>query len=209
MAVINRENAGRLSVADAKRLIAEALPPEPAVHFYESPTGTLEPRWVQDGGFSKARIDAAFMEACSTGSVTPRYRYQPMRTDYPGAGLADSLYTITHEEFSHLAGLYGLTVNVGGPPPEKPAPADMGSEEQPRAHENAETDPTRRRQDDRMRAYLDAGHAPPKRSGGRWHGVSAVAKSLGIRRQTLTKDLKAKHERMKEEERAGAALRLP
>ena len=122
MTVIYRQNAGRVSVADAKRLIADALPPEPAVNLYEAPDGTIEPRWVEDAGFSKARIDATFMGACEKRQITPRHLHEPTLTDYSGPGLADVLYTITHDEFAHLAGLYEFAVNVSVPPSAEPVP---------------------------------------------------------------------------------------
>jgi hypothetical protein len=122
MTVIYRQGTGRVSVADAKRWIAEALPPEPAVNLYEAPDGTIEPRWVEDAGFSNARIDATFTGACATREITPRHRHEPTRTDYTGPGLADAIYTITHDEFLHLAGLYGFVVEVGVPPSAEPVP---------------------------------------------------------------------------------------
>lgn len=61
------------------------------------------------------------------------------------------------------------------------------------------------RQDERLRAYRAAGYEPPKPKK-RWLGVGAVAKTLGIKRQTLTSDLIAAWTREGDRARAGAAL---
>jgi hypothetical protein len=71
----------------------------------------------------------------------------------------------------------------------------------PGARVDAET-----RQANRLQAYRDAGFGPPKAKE-RWQGVGEVASKLGIRRQTLTDDLKAAWERERENKRAAAALR--
>jgi hypothetical protein len=59
-----------------------------------------------------------------------------------------------------------------------------------------------RRQAERLKAYLDAGNQIPV-DGENWEGAQQVADSLGIARQTLTEDLKAGANLLKERRRAG------
>jgi len=121
LTTIYRQSADSLSVADAKRLIALALPREPAVRLWKSPSEQIEPEWLDDGGFSLARIDATFSGACAELNITPRHRYEPTRKDYIGPGLQDAIYTVTHEEFSRFAGLYGMMIEIAAGEASPPA----------------------------------------------------------------------------------------
>lgn len=112
MTTIVRAKADRLSIAEAKALIRESLPPEPAIDYFKSDEGEFSAVPRADGEFSKARIDATFLDACRVGDIAPRNLYQPTLQDYTGEGLQDALYTITHDELVRLAGLYSLTVEV-------------------------------------------------------------------------------------------------
>ena len=121
MTTIYRDKADRLSVADAKRLILEALPPERSAEVYarvdengnfdfEGPVEIKEVHGVQ---IYASFIDRDFLPICEQLSIQPRMRYRPTFMDYTWQSLEnDTLYTIGHDEFSRVAELFGLAVAV-------------------------------------------------------------------------------------------------
>jgi hypothetical protein len=109
---IKVQAVSRISVSEVKRLIREALPPEPAMEVWEAPDGTMELRPEPDGCFSRAWLDHEFEEACKKGQITPRHQFLPTRTDYRGGDENDPLWLVEHEAFVWFAGLYGLPVEV-------------------------------------------------------------------------------------------------
>ena len=159
MTTIYRENANRLSVADAKRLILETLPPEKSAEIYarvdengdidfDGPVGVREVHGVQIyAGF----IDRDFLSVCEQLSIQPRMKYRPMLTGYTWkSSVDDTLYTITHNEFESLAGLFGLLVMTGEAPERQattPSPAPVvtkqaGSDAKPwLTHDPRDPDP--------------------------------------------------------------------
>ena len=135
MTTIYRDNAGRLSVADAKRLILEALPPERSVDVYarvdengdfdfEGPVELKERMGVHS---YEMFIHRDFQATCQSVNVQPRMRYSPALTDYAGTGSSDLIYTIAHDEFLRLAALYDLSVVVGRAPEPQAAPVVAAS----------------------------------------------------------------------------------
>jgi hypothetical protein len=109
---IKVQAASRISVAEVKRLIQEALPAEPAFGLWEASDGTMELRPEPDGCFSRAWLDHEFEEACKKGQITPRHQFLPTRTDYHGGDENDPLWLVEHEAFVWFAGLYGLPVEL-------------------------------------------------------------------------------------------------
>ena len=119
---IYRENADRLSVADAKRLILETLPPEKSAEIYARVDengdidfeGPVELREVHGVQIYAGFIDRDFLSMCEQLSIQPRMKYRPMFTGYSWkSSVDDTLYTITHNEFVRLAELFGLLVVTG------------------------------------------------------------------------------------------------
>ena len=122
MATIYRENADRLSVADAKRLILEALPPETSVECYARVDengeidfeGQVELKEVHGIQLYASFLDRDFPSICEQLSIKPRMKYRPVFTDYTWKSpVDDAFYTITHNEFSRVAELFDLTVALG------------------------------------------------------------------------------------------------
>ena len=129
MTTIYRENADRLSVADAKRLILETLPPEKSAEIYARVDengdiefdGPVEVRQVHGVQMYASFIDRDFLSMCEQLSIQPRMKYRPMFTDYKWkSSVDDALYTITHNEFVSLAELFGLLVVTGEAPEPQP-----------------------------------------------------------------------------------------
>jgi hypothetical protein len=123
-------------VADAKRLILEAIPPERSAEVYarvdengdidfEGPVDIREVHGVQ---IYASFIDRDFLPICEQLSIQPRMKYRPVFTDYNGDVSRDDTYTIAHDEFVNLAELFGLLVVTGEAPepqPTTPSPAPV------------------------------------------------------------------------------------
>ena len=131
MTNIYRDKADRLSVADAKRLILEALPPERSAEVYARVDengdldfeGPVEIREVHGVQIYASFIDRDFLPICEQLSIQPRMRYRPTFMDYTWKSLEnDTLYTIGHDEFSRVAELFGLAVAVRPAPEPQAAP---------------------------------------------------------------------------------------
>ena len=125
MSSTNRDNADRLSVADAKRLILETLPPEESGEVYARVDdngvidfeGQIEVRVVHGVQIYASFIDRDFLSMCEQLSIQPRMKYRPMFTDYKWkSSVDDALYAITHNEFVNLAEIFGLLVVKGEAP---------------------------------------------------------------------------------------------
>lgn len=124
MTTIYRENAKRLSVADTKSLILDAVPLEKAVDIYaqvdDQGNINMEKNIVWHVN-EKTKIQAAFLDndflaTCNALGIRPRMKYRPVITDYAGKVDQDAFYTIAHDEFVRLAELFGLLVVMGKAP---------------------------------------------------------------------------------------------
>ena len=116
-------DTGRLTIAEAKRLILESSPRESFVQVYRREDGTLqtvpdaEPKSIF-AGF----LDEDFAANCAQLGIVPRWKYRPGKTGYAGDPATDELYTISRDELAQLADLHGLTLEVGVPPSAEPVP---------------------------------------------------------------------------------------
>ena len=132
MKTIYRDNSERLSVADAKRLILEALPHERSAEVYARVDengkidfdGPVEIKEVHGVQIYASFIDRDFLSLCQQLNIQPRMKYRPAFTDYTWQSTEnDTIYTIGHDEFSRLTELFGLTVAVGPATEPQTAPA--------------------------------------------------------------------------------------
>jgi hypothetical protein len=140
MTTIYRKSASRLTVAEAKRLVCEAVPKEPAVDFFVAPDGSIKVELNHEANTAEPFINTDFLDACGTLDINPRMTHRPVIAGYTGDGYQDVMYSITHDEFVRYADLHGVAVTVGDAPsvgqaqPEPvPAPAIAAQVEQPRA----------------------------------------------------------------------------
>lgn len=139
MTTIYRKSASRLTVAEAKRLVCEAVPKEPAVDFFVAPDGSIKVELNHEANTAAPFINPRFIDACSKLGINPRMTHIPTITGYTGEGIyQDLMYSITHDEFVRYADLHGVAVTVGDAPsvgqaqPEPaPAPATAALVEQP------------------------------------------------------------------------------
>ena len=121
MTTICRENADRLSVAVAKRLILDAVPLEKAVDIYAQVDdqgninweGNIECRVNEKANIPASHLDNDFYATCNALGIRPRMKYRPVITDYAGNVSQDGFYTIAHNEFVKIAELFGLQVELG------------------------------------------------------------------------------------------------
>lgn len=130
MKTIYRDNAERITVADAKRLILEAVPRENSVSVYARMDehgnidfdGPIEVRANDNASIQSLHLDGDFLETCKQVGIQPRMKYRPVMTDYTGAKYQDETYTIAHDEFVKMAGLFSVVVAVGKAPAHNTAP---------------------------------------------------------------------------------------
>jgi hypothetical protein len=131
---IHRDNTDRLSVADAKRLILEAVPRERAFELYVgldsegNPVldGPIEMRVNENANIQAAHLDCDFVDTCKELGIVPRMKYRPVIKNYNGATSQDDFYTIAHDEFVRLASVFDLMVVVGdAPKPQASMPAPV------------------------------------------------------------------------------------
>lgn len=178
MTTIYRDNTDRLSVADAKRLILDAVPLEKAVEVYAQVDdqgninwdGNVECLINEKANIPASHLDHDFLATCNDLSIRPRMKYRPVITDYAGNVSQDGYYTITHDEFVRLAELFGLLVRVETTPePQDATPAPVADS----ASNDATPDPERRL------ALLRAlgGSATYKRGEWRFRGIVALEAS--------------------------------
>jgi hypothetical protein len=119
MKKIYRDNTHSLTVGESKRLVIGALPTELGVPVFASRNeqGEIIVDSVTMGEpvntcFQAQFIDIDFLPICQQQGITPRHKYRPVFTDYPGTVEQDAYYTITHDEFVKLAKLYDTTVEI-------------------------------------------------------------------------------------------------
>jgi hypothetical protein len=134
MATIYRNNAERVTVAEAKRLILDVVPTEPTISVYvqldEHGAATGDPQIVRNpsGTIQALHLDNDFAETLKQLGILPRMKYRPVMTDYSGAEYQDETYTIAHDEFVTIAGLFNVVVAVGKAPAQNtttPAPVKV------------------------------------------------------------------------------------
>jgi hypothetical protein len=134
MATIYRSNAERVTVAEAKRLILDAVPTEPTISVYvqvdEHGAATGGPQIVHNpsGTIQALHLDDDFAETLKQLGILPRMKYRPLMTDYTGGPYQDDTYTIAHDEFATIAGLFNVVVAVGKAPAQNtttPAPVNV------------------------------------------------------------------------------------
>ena len=125
MLTIYKADEGRISVADAKRLIVDASPKEAMVDIYirVDEQGTPVP-----GAHFEARessvarhalmIDRDFPATMAELGIEPRLTWRLPIKGYRGAE-DDEWYVISHDEFVSLAKHHDLLVAVGEPRAEK------------------------------------------------------------------------------------------
>ena len=140
MKTIYLPDTGRVPVADAKRLIREAVPREKFVEVYAQADehgnivqgGEVKAVEVESSGCGPW-LDADFPDLCKRLEIAPRNKWRPVFQDYNGSETHDLIYTITHDELAKLAGLFDVAVMVG-----EPHAATDGSQAAP---ESAEVSP--------------------------------------------------------------------
>lgn len=115
MQTIYRQDAGRITVADAKHLIRQASPNERVVDVYVE----VRPDDVADADAplnikhaSAERYDLSIKSDFDALSIKPRNRWRPALMGYETGTGQDALYTIDHAEFVRLAERHGGNVVV-------------------------------------------------------------------------------------------------
>lgn len=146
MPTIYRRNSERISVADAKQLILNALPIElGGGQIFGKPGPDGEPIWDFD---SLAQVSAAeahapyldsdFLELCKGLGFEPHMMFSPAIGGYSGNPEQDNSYMLTHAQFVKLAEKYSLTVEIETA---SPAPAQSAAEPAPVVTESARDAP--------------------------------------------------------------------
>ncbi len=207
MTKIYRDNADRLSVADAKRLILGAVPLEKAVEVYAQVDdqgninwdGDIECHINEKANIQAAHLDNDFSDTCKDLGIVPRMKYRPVIKNYSGATSQDDVYTIAHDEFVRLAQIFGLLVVIGGAPEPQHAPvADSAS---------IDTTPDPERRLALLRAL--GGSARYQRGVWRFNGIVALEASEQKEgrprssQKTIREDLQQAAESEREAKRAG------
>ena len=122
MPTIYKTNSDHISIADAKRLILEAVPHEDSVGVYRRLDengnidfdGPIEVRKnLQSNALYALHIHRDFPEDCKQLCIVPRWKYRPSITDYKEDGSQDEYYYITHDEFVKYATRFRLSVAIG------------------------------------------------------------------------------------------------
>lgn len=142
MATIFRKDKTRITIAEAKRLILETLPPEKhgAVYAHITPDGEID--W--DGPVNVIEevrvlaapfIDRDFPVMLAHMQIEPMMRFRPAIRGYPENKAMEAEYTIAHDEFFRVADGYGLLVEIGEASPpqvekqEAATPAPVATEQ--------------------------------------------------------------------------------
>ena len=123
MATIHKADTGRISVAEAKRLIIQALPEHEQTdgsglvdlvmkngEIVDVNGDTLRPATATE------TLDMTFLELCRSEGFEPRMKLSPARRGYQLRQSDDELFMVTHAQFQKLAHAYGLTVQIGRAP---------------------------------------------------------------------------------------------
>lgn len=128
MKTIYRPDDGRITIAEAKRLILAALPATEQASISMHIDSSGEPQW--DGPvevvlvkepMATGHMTNAILGAMREGQITPRVTFNPAFTAYKGTESDDDYFAISHKEFEVFAELFDCRVVVGEPPP-APAP---------------------------------------------------------------------------------------
>ncbi len=125
MATIYRADTGRLTVAEAKQLMIDALPDD--LPGYASFRGEMnsagEVDWDIDNPThatfreaSKFRLDNQFPDLCKSLGFEPHLSIDPTANGYRLREDDDRDYMITHAQFVKLADKYSLSVEIGDAP---------------------------------------------------------------------------------------------
>lgn len=127
---IHKADDGRITIAEAKRLILDASPLEDAINVYAQVdddgsidlNGPIETTLAKDVNIHERHLDASFPALCHDLGIRPRWKYNPAQTDYSGVVNMDPFYSISHDEFVRVAELFGCPVVVGDAPQTKALP---------------------------------------------------------------------------------------
>lgn len=131
MTTIYKKDTGRLKVAEAKRLIVEAMPDdEPGyVAFSCAVDADGNERWDFDNPKHQTyretvqrRLNNSFLDLCQKAGFEPHLSIDPSTKGYRLREADDHLYMVTHAQFVKLAEAFSLTVVVGDEPDATPAP---------------------------------------------------------------------------------------
>ena len=118
MTTIRAADTGRLTIAEAKRLILENSPRESFARIYERADGeiVIVPD-VEPSSIFAGHLHEDFAANCERLGIVPRFKYRPGVTGYTGDSATDALYTIEREELAQLAKLHGLTLDCASAEP--------------------------------------------------------------------------------------------
>ncbi|MBK7004897.1 MAG: hypothetical protein IPH37_06860 [Burkholderiales bacterium] len=133
MPTIHKTDDGRITIADAKRLILDASPLEDSINVYAQLdddgnidlNGPIETTLAKDVNIHERHLDASFPAACNDLGIRPRWKYNPAQTDYSGVVNPDPFYSISHAEFVRLTAIFDMAVEVGKAPAQTPAEPAM------------------------------------------------------------------------------------
>ena len=120
MTTIRTANNGRLTIAEAKRLILDNSPRESFAQVYRRDDGELvvvpdaEPKSIFAG-----HLDEDFASNCAQLGIVPRWKYRPGLTGYTGDPETDERFTISGDELARLAELHGVTLDAASLEPRK------------------------------------------------------------------------------------------
>lgn len=151
MTAIYKKDTGRLKVAEAKRLIVEAMPDdEPGyVAFSCAVDADGNERWDFDNPKHQTyretvqrRLNNSFLDLCQKAGFEPHLSIDPSAKGYRLSEADDHLYMVTHAQFVKLAEAFSLTVVVGDEPDATPAPVVTNPTE---SVEDARAGPAKRR----------------------------------------------------------------
>ena len=140
MTVIYKKDTGRLKVAEAKRLIIEAMPDdEPG---YVAFSGTVDADGIEHWDIDNPkhqtyretvqfRLNNSFLDLCREAGFEPHLSIDPSTKGYRLREVDDRLYMVTHAQFVRLAEVFSLTVVVGDEPAATSAPVLVTASDAP------------------------------------------------------------------------------
>ncbi|MDM7950084.1 hypothetical protein [Hydrogenophaga sp.] len=206
MNVICLDGRLRISLEEARLSIAAALPVEGGVDMYGAllPDGTpdwegpLEVVHNPHARRGEAYLEADFPALLAELEIVPRMIRRPTWKDFgPGKPLAE--YSITRVEFSKLAECYGLSVIVEAP--EQASPAQSAAEPAPLAPSASDAPVVAETVAQRRARWLDMFEAEEKRA--KRGALTRLAKSEGVDRANMRKDINRAQTARDTEKRAG------
>lgn len=198
MSTIYRRNSERISVADAKQLILNALPLELNAGRFLVKMGP-DGKTISDIDMDSLAIvsaaeahapylDSDFLELCNGLGFEPHMMFSPAIGGYRGPQ-DDNTYMLTHTEFVKLAEKYSLSVEIGTA---RPAPAQSAAEPAPVVKETAQ---------ERRARWLDMFEAEEKRE--KRGALQRLANSENVDRSNMKKDIDKARGARDTEKRAG------